>query len=198
MFLQFINVLRVSDDPQEVLITDRIKPQEQHPLSLKVLAKSMLDPCLKVGEFFQTLQNTQDINSVHYQWAYRNFLYDSEELGQYDLKSLGLVRQEVLDIGTSCEDTLQVHPVSLDVNSHIKCSVYLVQSLLSSQSLVFKNLLKIYVYVWSIFKLHYTQKSLKIKSPIYNNKLYVSLPLSLPPSLSKITEKASHLLLSDQ
>ena len=64
----------------------------------------------------------------------------------------------MLDIGTSCEDTLQVHPVSLDVNSHVKCSVYLVQSLLSSQSFVFKNLLKIYV--WSIFKLHYTQKSL--------------------------------------
>ena len=49
----------------------------------------------------------------------------------------------MLDIGTSCEDTLQVHPVSLDVNSHVKCSVYLVQSLLPSQGLIFINLLKI-------------------------------------------------------
>ena len=102
----------------------------------------------------------------------------------------------MLDIGTSCEDTLQVHPVSLDVNPHIKCSVYLVQSLLSSQSLIFKNLLKIYV--WSIFKLHYTQKSLKIKSPIYNNTLYVSLPPSLPLSQKLLKKLAIYsLVVSD-
>ena len=55
----------------------------------------------------------------------------------------------------------------------------LVQSLLSSQDLVFKNLLKIGVVNFD----YTTHKSLKTRSPIYNENYNVSLSLSLSPSL---------------
>ena len=56
------------------------------------------------------------------------------------LESLTLIRQKVFDVGTSCEDPLQVDPPPLNVNPHVKESVDSVESVLPGHGVIFKHL----------------------------------------------------------
>lgn len=56
------------------------------------------------------------------------------------LKPLGFHWQQVLDICTACEDTLQVDPPPLHINPHIKESHDPVQLIFPAECILFKNL----------------------------------------------------------
>ena len=56
------------------------------------------------------------------------------------VESLSLIGQQVLDVSTASEDTLQVDPASLHVNPHIKHSIDTVQPLLPLHGIILKHL----------------------------------------------------------
>ena len=55
-------------------------------------------------------------------------------------KSLALIGQQVFDVSTATEDSLQIHPSALDVNPHVKEVIDLVKSVVPSYGVVFKHL----------------------------------------------------------
>ncbi len=55
------------------------------------------------------------------------------------LEALGLGRQQVLDVSTSSEDALEVDPLSLDVDPHIKERMHTVQLVLPAGRLLLKH-----------------------------------------------------------
>ncbi len=58
------------------------------------------------------------------------------------LESLSLVGQEVFDVSTASEYTLQIDPPSLNINPHVKQCVDTVQTILPGESIILKHLSK--------------------------------------------------------
>ena len=58
------DVLGVSDDLEEVLVSDEVEPREGRSLSFEVLSESLLDLREEVGQSFETLLDSLDVEDV--------------------------------------------------------------------------------------------------------------------------------------
>jgi len=113
------DVLGVSDDLEEVLVSDEVEPREGRSLPFEVLSESLLDLGEEVGQSFKTLLDSLDVEDVEDEGRLVDLLHDGEELGVDVGESSALDGKKMLDVGASREDSLEVDPLSLDVDPDV-------------------------------------------------------------------------------
>ena len=115
------NILAVSYNFEQILVTDKVEARERCTFALKVLSERFLYLVKEVGKAFEALLDTGNVHDIDDKWRFVDLLHDSQKLGIDVLEPSAFNGEEMLDIGTAREDTLQVHPLPLDIDPDI-CS----------------------------------------------------------------------------
>jgi len=113
------NVLAVSDDLEQIFVTNEVKAGEGSSLSFEILAESLLYLIEQVRKSLEALLYGLDIHDVRDEWRLVNFLHHGQEFGINVLKPRALHRKEVFDVGAAGKDTLQVHPLTLNIDPYV-------------------------------------------------------------------------------
>lgn len=127
MALNDCYIFAVTDDLEQVLITDEVEPGKGSPLGLQVVTQSFLDIGQHLAQPLQSLLQRLYIHGLDEIGLGGHLLHQGRKLGVNTLKPRILVDQHILNIGGAQENALEVDPPPLHIDPDIQDDADLLQ-----------------------------------------------------------------------
>lgn len=104
---QQIQIFAVSNDFQQIFVSNKIETREGRTLSLEVLSKSFLDLSEHLGKFLQCSLDLLECKHFQDERMLAHLLHKICELGVDASESLAFLWEQLINISTTRENTLQ-------------------------------------------------------------------------------------------